>query len=311
VEDDLIKTAENLKHFFFDIKAEAIVSDLMHNGLDIKDLIIFNKGAQKRPHSRDLQNVAIEDFKKNRDYLLFFLNRDSIYDGLPQSIFHRSRPDDSSGISVKQMKEAYRQRKREEKNARSFFSPFENEFFLQKTLVETTESQLLFDMENNLFDNDLLSFLGIDASLPKEIISKLCCILPYKDQIAGNIPLSIKCLKYILNEKINYRNIFPVENQPFDNLSLGKSTLGTDMLLGNSYHQNYRDLEVCIGPVKKSDLLSYLEGGIHHKFLKLFYNFFIPLTMEVHTLILVEKKTSQFVLAKNKEDGILGYTTTL
>ena len=78
-------------------------------------------------------------------FLKINISRDGIYDSLPEGIFHYPKTE-RLNQSVDDMTKEYRSQQKEEENARQFFLPFENEFFLSGIIREKEEKEFLFKL---------------------------------------------------------------------------------------------------------------------------------------------------------------------
>lgn len=301
--------AEAVRKLRNDIRAEVVAADLFSEGLPADHLIAMHGGQHKRAYRRDIDDISCESYRSRQRYLVLRLNRDSIYDSLPQGLFHQQKAP-ADGGSLSSMLDDYRRGKEEEREARAFFTPFENEFFIQKTAIEALEIELLTCFAKNRFDSSFLEMLDIDPDLPGHLISKLISLLPYADQIAGNIPLAAQCLELILGEKVSYEKkpCIPAEASL---LHFDLPRLGIDFILGEEVDPDLFFIEFSIGPVKKEDVPLYLEGGINRKFLKNFFGFFIAAELEVRTTIKTTEQEEQFSMGEEPGVALLGYTTTL
>ncbi len=210
------------------------------------------------------------------------------------------------------MTKEYKQRKQEEKEARIFFSPLENEFILQKTFIELIERNLFFELNDNILKCYGAEFLNVDEELPDSIISKITSLLPYFSKIAGNISLASKCLSLILDVGITTEELFEekIEDRS-ERPGIGSMQLGVTSTLGKSFLPDFPLIKFIIGPVKKHQVVHYLDTGLYNGFIKNFYDFFLPFNVEPVTEIILEKEEFNFKLSPLAEDARLGFTTVL
>ncbi|MCH5720992.1 hypothetical protein [Niabella hibiscisoli] len=107
--------------------AEAVFASLEEAGHGASDIKAFNKGGFKKGFSNDVEQVLIEE-SGNRVSFEMALNRDGIYDLLPEGLFHQSKGNTRVN-SVQDAVEEHKQFKEEEKLARKFFTPLEQLLF--------------------------------------------------------------------------------------------------------------------------------------------------------------------------------------
>jgi hypothetical protein len=73
-----------------DFKAEIIAASLIEQGYDPSRILLIREGSFKRGFSKDIEEVSLHFSAQDlSDYLHIKTNRESIYDILPEGIFHR------------------------------------------------------------------------------------------------------------------------------------------------------------------------------------------------------------------------------
>ena len=74
-----------------DFKAEVVASGLKEQGYDAERTLILRRGDIRRGYSKDIHDIHSEYSHYDlTDYLYLYVNRRSLYDMLPESIFHRN-----------------------------------------------------------------------------------------------------------------------------------------------------------------------------------------------------------------------------
>ncbi|WP_128332068.1 type VI secretion system baseplate subunit TssG [Apibacter sp. HY039] len=294
----------------YDLKAEVIISEIM-NKIDHEDqtFLVDHKGQFKRPFRKDVLDAELVDFNyDSTQFVKINLSRDGIYDTLPEGFFHAPR-EDRLKKTVDEMTKEYKVHKKEEEYARKFFLPFENEFFLKTIERENLEKDILLELNGSRPLDFFYEFWGIDKDLPEILVSKLIRILPYTHQIVGNLELTVHCLSYLLEEQVHIaEQTYKEQSSSEQEISLGDCRLGLNMISGSAYMDYSLYLEFKIGPLKKSSFLEYIHQGKLKKFVELFYEYFLPMEVDVKTTILLDAEAEAFSL---KEISILGITTRI
>jgi len=175
--DDLKSVFDELISVYQNLRAEVIVAEVEAASENKIDFLINNKSAFSRSYRRDVINVEVLE---ELDLLALNLSRNSIYDSLPEGLFHSSKAAKKMSYAAKRKKY-----KEEESDARAFFSPIENEFFIQRLNIEKNERTLLENFYS-LKDDFLIDFWKINKAIPKAYILKLIKILPFSFKIAGD-----------------------------------------------------------------------------------------------------------------------------
>jgi hypothetical protein len=302
-----------------DLKAEYLVASLLDEGAPAGDIFVAFEGTLKRKWSADIRYAELESFENGDEVLGIRLNRAGIYDALPEALFH-DYPDKRNATGEEMARDSMRL-KAEEKQIRSFFRPFEHEFFLQKVRIAMKESGELQSFHFEFLDELFPDFWKIDKKIPALYVSKLIKLLPFVHRIVGNYELTARCLSEILNEKVSIgitgrNHECPEENnidEGVNGFKLGRINLGKDTVLGNQPTGFIGKLLVRIGPVDGNKIKAYFKDGPADRLLRCFYGYFLPLELDVETRLLPEKTRSRLKLPADFEtgDSYLGYNTVL
>lgn len=299
-----------INNFKFDLKAEVIISEILEQ-LDSNEqnILVEHKGQFKRPFRKDVLGAEIVNYNYDiTEYVKVNLSRDGIYDTLPEGITHQLVADKPQKM-VSDMTKEYKIHKKEEEYARKFFFPFENEFFLKAIERENIEKEILLELNGSKPLDFFYDFWHIDRELPPVLVSKLIRILPYLHKIVGNLDMTVHCLSYLLEEEVEIAEQgYKEQSSSEEEINLGNCRLGLDMISGSAYMDYSLYLEFKIGPLQKTSFLDYIHQGKLKKFIELFYEYFLPMEVDVKTTILLEKETEVFNLTENT---ILGITSRI
>ncbi len=313
---DLKEISTSINCLFNDIKAEVVAADMIENEVNPADIVIFHDGAFSRNYSRDINFAEVTKLENGQQVLGIHITRDGLYDSLPEAVFHDQSNDPLT--SGHEMAKFSKKQKMEEKEARLFFLPLENELFYQRIQLEIEERKLLYRFSENLFDDSYPQFWNLERTLPKKLVSRFVLILHLTHKILGNPDLTAKCLGVILEEEVKINiarrslkeiDLFGITGKK--NAGLGSSVLGEDFICG-SYTSEYDPvMEFVIGPLKNSSIEDYLENGSYSGFLSCFYSFFVPIEMEAVTIIKPNETKQHFVLNDSSSNVILGYNSSI
>lgn len=305
--EEIKNRINNLK---FDLKAEVIISEILEQ-LDNKEqnILVDHKGQFKRPFRKDVLGAEVVNYNYDiTEYVKVNLSRDGIYDTLPEGLTHHLGADKPKKM-VSDMTKEYKVHKKEEEYARKFFFPFENEFFLKAIERENIEKEILLELNGSKPLDFFYDFWHIDRELPPVLVSKLIRILPYLHKIVGNLDMTVHCLSYLLEEDVEIAEQgYKEQSSSEEEINLGNCRLGLDMISGSAYMDYSLYLEFKIGPLQKTSFLDYIHQGKLKKFIELFYEYFLPMEVDVKTTILLEKETEVFNLTENT---ILGITSRI
>lgn len=301
----LLEVYEELQKTYQNIKAEVLVSEILDKSdLDLSDIDILNQGTFSRAYRRDVIETKLDTHSKNNDKIQILLARNGIYDILPEGMFHEP-------VKLKKdipYNELRKTQKQQERDARKFFAPLENEFFLQKLFIENKEKELINDF-SNLNANFLEQFWKIDPLLPDEYKTKLLQLLPYANQMAGKKDLIARILEKILEEKVEIGHTFkklssPISEEKHDSLSV-------DFVLELKESEiSYPHWIIKIGPISPKKANRYISDGNATKFIAIFCDYFIPIEIEHQVNFSFENANDDFILDETNTP-IMGLTTKL
>ncbi|WP_378175722.1 hypothetical protein [Aquimarina sp. SS2-1] len=299
VYQELISTYQNLK-------AEIFVTEILENSdLDLTDIDIFNQSTFSRSYRRDVIDFKVDSYSRNTDKLQFNLARNGLYDTLPEGLFHEPVKAKSS-ISFTEL---HQKQKKQEKEARTFFAPLENEFFAQKVNIEKNERKLINEF-TNLKTDFLLKFWNLDPEIPSEYSIKLLQLLPYVHKISGEIELTALSLEKIINEKVTINKKYHTINENINNRS-NQQQLGVDLVLElKETVISYPCWEITIGPVTEKNIDKYIVSGATKKFITIFCDYFIPMEIDTKINVTYETKEETFVLHETNSPR-MGLTTLI
>lgn len=295
----------------FDLKAEVILSCIFEEKKSSVDhLLVSRNGQFRRAYRKDILESEMVDFKyDNNQFLKVDISRDGIYDMLPEAFFHYPKYD-KPGKSVREMTTEYRRQKQEESDARNFFLPFENEFFYHALKTEKEERTFLLELNGSKPLDFFYDFWGIDKSLPPLLIAKFIRILPYAYKVVSDFSLTVNCLEYLLEEKVEVVEFGYKEQSESEQFSrLGESRLGLDLIAGSNYIDYSLHLEFKIGPLESSSFREYIHEGGRKQFLDVFFEYFLPMEIDFKITILLPAESEMFDFAK--EEPVLGITTRI
>ncbi|MCY0977810.1 type VI secretion system baseplate subunit TssG [Chryseobacterium wangxinyae] len=306
---NLAKEITSLKH---DIKAEVIINNLLKsNDIDESEYVIFKNGQFSRAYRYDILDSDVIDYDfDTKQMLKIALCRDGLYDVLPQNLIHAAR-NDSPEKEVDSMIREYKLQKKQQKESRLFFQPFENEIFTYGVKIEGFEQDFLSDLNGILVPDMFYDFWGISRELPSLLVSKFIRILPFAYKIVADIDLACEILSTLLEEKVTSSIRTYQKYQDEDqSILLGESRLGLELITGNSYDDYSSHFNLQIGPLKNSNFSEYIHEGTLKRFVDLFYEYFFPIEVEIETTILLsdEKETFEFT---SQQNSILGYNTRI
>lgn len=296
-----------------DLYVEVIISALIREGkLDPKKLYIKPRGIFKRGYKHDLDQVEVLENKKTGDQSVFFnIHREGLYDMLPEGLFHKNLKK-TRHIDTEESVQELKMHQEEEKHARSFFLPLEQEFYQQRIQIEIEEQKSLVGVSEFIINELIVNFWNI--TFPLEHYQSLCLayMLPMMHRIVGNFELTKRSLEIILQAPVQLHTRNPKnEKVLLDKNRVGHFSLGENFILGDTLVKEVSDMVITIGPISSHELLDYLPGGKKQALLELLSAYFIPAEIDWEVDLLVHAEEEKFELVTDPERGLLNYTTVI
>ena len=312
------KITKIIKNTFSDIKAEAIIADLIENRFEKDKILFIQKGIFKRRYSRDINSIKNVKLENGQELLGVYLNRDGLYDALPEGLFHE-RSEKTVSESDRGSQET-KKLKQEEKAVRNFFLPFENEIIHQGVQLELEERKILSQFSEKVFNDIYPELWDLHKFPDRKYVYKMVLLLHFAHKIVGNPELTAQCLETILEEKVEVKIIHCSGYEHRKDTSkktgetkclLGAGELGIDFVCGDHFGTYNQTMEFNIGPLKNTSITEYLENGVIAKFLSCFYGYFVPFDLDVTSTILVDQAKQSFELNKKLGGPILGFESSI
>lgn len=293
---------ENIFHLPF--KAEAVCASLMESGLDYTDIVTSYLGTFKKVFSSDISHFEIEEGLGKK--VNMFLNRNSIYDVLPEGLFHQSRGINSIN-SVSDAVAEHKRYKEEERDARKFFAPVEQAMFQFSLLAELEECKIRSTIYQGQFSEAFCNFWNIDPALPTAYRNRMLDLMPYASFIKCNKEATLTSLEYILDTKIVFESGYKSTSSNKKALKdLNQIRLGIDSQLGNSLEESFPCWTFFLSNIKEKDLYLYIEGQPLNDILVRFTEIFLPFYVDVEFQFEKEENKSE-----TNHQYVLGYSATL
>lgn len=284
----------------FDLKAETFTAHLLESdvALDINLSDYF-----KRRFSKDITRIG-ED--KDGGKLEVHLSRRSFYNIFPESFFHASY---SSTPFMETMVTDYKNRKLEEAQVRKFFKPLETEFFLQRVAIENDEDKILQSLGSSNLVDLLTDLWNIDIDIPQKMAAKILKMMPLMYKIVGNIPLLLRILENIIEEKVSMKQGFvSIGYQPDDapwQLGVNMATAGPPLTFLPKYTFTIRAIE------RPEAIEDYLPNGKIIAVAAFFLEHTLPFESDFEIDFTMPDPKTKFVLSETVYEGRLGISATI
>lgn len=297
-----------------DFRAETVASELISGGgVDADKLLIIRHKGNKKEVAKDIDKLDYQySYFDMMEYLYIYTNRESIYDSLPEGLFHQ--PSNSGKHKSKEdIIHEIRSERSKEKNIRKFFQPFE--IAVDKILIETQKYEQKYD-KANFYANltgivkeywSILQYLTTEQAL---LFIKIVSII---SEIPGNIDLTAQVISIILDcpVKIVIEGRSELSITDENKVKLKDWRLGINSVLGNSRKYGGLDWTIQIGPISLSKRRTFSEGQINDLILKELIDLLIPFNQNIKTSYEIIESEAKFCLSGEKHTSYLGINTRL
>lgn len=300
---------QNHRHLTsFDLKSEIIFQALLEKNIDDLDIALKFNGTFFRRFSKDKMNISFDPV--NDDIVNIDLSRNGFYDILPESICHNFSEREHGEDVVKEFKN----RKREEKEARFFFNPIENELFRFRHQIEKYESDFFSKLNSNGIADIIKIVMAVEDKIPDSLIIKIFyALLKYNQNNEQSVDNVVLILEEIIDEKVKYRisNIKLEHTHDIEETSK-ELIMGINTTLASSQKIFLKRYDFEIGPLKNSENLeNFFENHVMETFITTFFNLFLPFHIQFNFEIKLNKEDELFKIDDSTYKSRLGISTVL
>ncbi|MDR1501092.1 MAG: type VI secretion system baseplate subunit TssG [Prevotella sp.] len=294
-------------------RAEVVACGLVQTGMDADKLLIVRHRGDKKEVSKDIDKLKYRHSGFDMmEYLYIYTNRHSIYDSLPEGLFHQT-----SGYGKAKSKEdiihEIKQQRGKEQSIRNFFQPFE--MVIDKILVDAQAYEQKYDkihFYRNLTDIlkeywDILQYLATGQAL------MFIKIIPILENTSRNLNLIATIMSVILDCPVSIcqGEKSRIGLEASDRVKLGEWKLSINSVLGNSTEYAQPNLVIHIGPVSFEQMRLFESGCNNNLILQELINLMIPFNRNTVVKYQVNKSETKFRLSGEGHTAYLGINTTL
>jgi len=304
--------AEIINEIPIDLRVEVVVADILQSGFVATDIFVRPVGIFKRRFNKDIDSAEVVEFNNHQQAVFVKTPRESIYDMLPQILFHNPPSRNSLALkSASSMIEDYKIRVQEEKEARRFFSAYEIEFYKQRISNAMYEQKLTDSISYKMDNAEFLSYWGLPKIFNNRQKGILFYLFPVFHKIRGVIPYMQQVYEMILNQNIIIEKTHSDKLEFNKHIScLGNMRLSADSCLSGGYNNFLDTFVIRVMDVLPEKIADYLPGTSNIRILEKLNDYFIPFFCETEITILA--KQNPFMLSEaNKNSCRLGYSLTL
>ncbi|MGV0925408.1 type VI secretion system baseplate subunit TssG [Empedobacter tilapiae] len=294
-----------------DFKAEAVAANLLKFYNANASVFLKRVGINERPYLKDIKSISTSYYGFEEENIIIESYRESIYDYLPEGLFHQP----SLGINHRNIEKVVNEIKKQkeiEDNARKFFQPFELEFFNTEVLALIKETEFDITDESNTIIDIISELWPLLKQVDPETAKIFFYILPFLHQVRGNT----KWISHFLSAFNNIPVVIDFQANQIDQQDdterstiLGTARLGITLIPNGKHMDGERNWVINTGPIPYNKIYRYVTGHPFRELLQNIYDYLIPVTVKVFENFATENTEDSFVLGKNKNTSRLGYST--
>ncbi|MCX6270826.1 MAG: hypothetical protein NTU44_06330 [Bacteroidetes bacterium] len=295
---DLVNNLNELK---FNIRAEAIIADLMGQGIDPESIEVQFCSSHKKNWDRDILK-----YEERNGKIYVKVSRDGIFTSLPEYLFFIP----VEGTKTK-IEEAIAFNREQREFFSILFSPVENEMIKKRVELEGHFNLLISKLKTHEAEF-LHQFWKTDDKLDAVDAARLCKMLPLANTVVGNFGLTARFLSYLIEEEVEWQHKRYVKQlEPTSagvNASgLGNNACGMDMLMTGPVAEYVEVLIFTINNIPLQKGNQFLEGGGKYHLLQRFADYFVPFHYEVEFKLNVLDAEADFQMG----ESFVGFNTKI
>jgi hypothetical protein len=291
----------------FDIRAEAFCARL----LEIKgaegakpQVKVRPLGRRKNGDGREIEAVSTLEYNhEGKELIRMDINRDGLYDTLPESLFM---------VEIDPLEEGVEKAKRwgnQKEMSKRFFLPFEQELYHTRIQIEQTESQTIQELSKWL-----IYIYGLDTSEYQDQMKSFAQYLPCIDQIVGNTSRTKWVLEQTIGKKIDL-HYEKGESHPVPNewkAEMGACSIGAEMVLGDSFSDGMDLLSISILDVEAEEIEHWIPNGRKRRWLENdLLPHLLPAESDFRIHICMQISPSSPILGGNEKSSRMGFITLI
>ncbi len=291
-----------------DYKAEVIAAGLIEQGYDPSQIYVLRESSARRGFGKDIEEIFLRfsDYELT-DFLYIKANRESIYDILPEGLFHQNIHKKNNKNKEEAIDEIKAHRL-EELYARKFFQLFEIE--LDTTLIEAYLYEIKYDKKISYqnFIDVFLPYWPVLKLLQRKQAIIFMYIIPILHKMRNRHAEIEETISLILDVpvKISKVKLPAKEASSYFESKIGENQLGVDWVLGKSFDDGKYDLKITIGPISSKKMKFFLEVSTGNTILEALFRLFFPSDIFIVKEFKVIPQDASFILSNRETNTFLG-----
>lgn len=275
--------SDNTREFLFpnsietNFKAEVFAALLIEAGFDLEQIVMVRDGNSRSNISKDIDSVEQRSSVTGSEtsYIQIKTNRRSIYDSLPEGLFHTSVFPDKVKDKERILEEI-KQHRNEEFFIRRFFRLFENE--VDRDAIQSQLIELRYDKKNRYraYTDIFAAYWPIITAMPTHNALLFVQIIPHIHLIRNNMKDLSSALSLLLDAPVHVTLQTKKQRIKAEKPNrLGNMTLGINSVNVGKFYDGEKDVHIHIGDIPACDVERFLPGNNFHRILMTLADIFL------------------------------------
>lgn len=298
-----------------DFRSDLFAALLSEAGFDLRQIVMVRNGGSGTNVSKDIESVDHKSLFSIIDssYVEIRTNGRSIYDSLPEGLFHSSIYPNMAKSKEKILEEI-KQHRDEEFFIRRFLGLFENE--VDQEAIKTQLLELRYDKKNSYrnYVEVFSTYWPIISSMPIRNALLLLKVIPNVHSIRNSLQEIGSALSLIVDAPVTVelkQQQRSVKAQKANRL--GNMRLGVDSVNIGVFRDAEKDLRIHIGDIPACEAERFLPGNPSHRILVALTDIFLGADkeFEIEVSVIVTERKAYLKSEDNAYPCYLGINTYL
>ena len=298
-----------------DFKSELVAALLLEAGYSHHQIQLVRKGGNKRGYSKDIAHLSLNHYNQFSEELVLDIetNRSSIYDMLPENLFHKTTCKAQTKTKEQFLEEINRHRQ-EEFFVRRFFRVFEEECDRAKVLAQSWELRYDRKSSHQVFVNTFRQFWPIIGLMDLSRALRLLRMVPFISVIRQSRDEVANVLSFILQIPVNLTLVQHNHDvqEALQEARLGSMVLGLNFVTHGKLTDGDNNYELKLGPAPMAQLSDFFPECNWHRVLMGLIDMLLPAGANVNLIFKPSPDENFFMLGSHSSAiSCLGINSTL
>ncbi len=295
-----------------DFRFEVIAAALVERGYTPEQIRVIREGMDRRGISKDVEDVSLQFSPEDlMDYLYLKVNREGLYDMLPEGLFHKStykRSYKDMDTDTEKALDEIKIHREQEFFVRKFFRVFEEASDRMLTDAYLYEARYDRKISHEEFVDLFVHYWPLLKELEHKQAVFFMHIIPILHKIRVDFKAIEEALLYILEVPVKIEQVKLAAKKAARHYEsrLGEGCLGVDFVLGETFDDGEYDLKLIVGPISADRMRDFLETAPGYRILEELCTLFFSINLTVVKEFKIDPADCEFILSDDTHSTYLG-----